>query len=99
LIADSDTLQRLDQLLALIDRCSPGPDAGLVCEHVQQARTYWLGAMPAECCLNLDLPREPLDRMPETESRRAAQEILEEVLRNNGAEVHSTPPGIRRSAL
>jgi|HubBroStandDraft_6_1064221.scaffolds.fasta_scaffold751082_2 hypothetical protein len=95
MIAHSNMLERLDEMLALIDHCLPGGDAELVCEHVQQARTYWLGAMPVECRLNLDLAREPLGRMPETESRRAAQEILEDILRDDAEKSHSSAFEIR----
>lgn len=69
-------LQKIDELLVVIDRCSPQDEAEFAHEHIQEARTYLLGAMPTEFKCTLDLAGKTLARMNDTEARRNAQKIL-----------------------
>lgn len=69
-------LHKLDELLAVIDRCSPADQAEFALEHIHEARTYLLGAMPNEFGLTLKLAREALARMDDTEPRRKAESIV-----------------------
>ena len=64
--ADVD-LARLDSLISELDHVG---DNELLLEHLQSARTYLLGAMPAECALSLDF------------AGAAAQEVRDASLRN-----------------
>lgn len=80
--ANLPVLDKLGDLLAVIDRCSPADEAEFAHEHIQGARTYWLGAMPAEFKCNLELARETLARMAHTETCRMAQKILASLSKN-----------------
>jgi len=73
-------LHKLDELLAVIDSCSPADEAELAHEHAQGARTYLLGAMPNEFRLNLELAQETVARMDDTEAPRKVQKILATLL-------------------
>jgi len=48
-----EELGKLDELLALLANAPPSPEAEIAQEHIQSARTCVLGAMSAECELNL----------------------------------------------
>ena len=69
-------IERLDALLVAIDRCGPADQAEFAHEHIQEARTYALGAMPQECEWNLQLARRTLAHMPASVESKRAQEML-----------------------
>lgn len=76
---ETSRLQKLDELLAVLDHCSPPEEADYVREHVQGARTYLLGAMPNEFNESMDLARGGMNRLEDSESRRTAESILSEL--------------------
>ena len=78
----AQALQELDELLGLVDHCLPGGEAEYAHEHVWEARTYLLGAMPGEFRYSLELTEETLARMEDSEDRRHAQEIVASLLRD-----------------
>ena len=78
----SQSLHKLDEVLALVDHCSPAEEAELAHEHVQQARAYLLGAMPEEFSLNVELAKRTLARMEHTPDCGNAQKILAGLSRN-----------------
>ena len=71
-----EELSRLDELLALLARAPPSPECEIDQEHVQSARSCVLGAMPAECELDLKLARSAIGRIPDKATRRSALNIL-----------------------
>ena len=52
-----EELSKLDELLALLAKAPPSPECEIAKEHIQSARSCVLGAMPAECELDLQLAR------------------------------------------
>ncbi len=74
--AVSQDLHKLDELVAEVDRCSPADEAEYAGEHIHGARTYLLGAMPAEFRLSVELARKSLARLDDTEARRKAQKMF-----------------------
>jgi hypothetical protein len=71
-----EELGKLDELLALLANAPPSPDSEIAQEHIQSARSCVLGAMSAECELDLELARTAIGRIPDKATRRSAQEIL-----------------------
>jgi hypothetical protein len=71
-----EELGKLDELLALLARAPPSPEFEIAQEHVQSARSCVLGAMSAECELNLKLARSAIGRIPDQATRRSALKIL-----------------------
>jgi hypothetical protein len=67
---------KLDELLALLTAAPPSADCEIAQEHVQCARSCVLGAMPAECELDLKLARDSIGRIADTFTRRSAEDIL-----------------------
>ena len=72
-------LEQVDEILAVLEHCSPAEEADYVREHVQNARTYLLGAMPAEFNESIELARQAMHLLEDSESLRAAQKILSEL--------------------
>jgi hypothetical protein len=71
-----EEVTKLDELLALLTAAPPSPDSEIAQEHVQCARSCVLGAMPAECELDLKLARDSIGRIADTFTRRSAGDIL-----------------------
>jgi hypothetical protein len=67
---------RLDELRALLVSSPLSPECEIAQEHIQSARSCVLGAMPAECELDLELARSAIGGIPDAATRRSAQEIL-----------------------
>lgn len=67
---------RLDALRALLANGPPSPECEIAQEHIQSARSCVLGAMPAECELDLELARSAIGDIADATTRRSAQEIL-----------------------
>ena len=55
-----EELGKPDELLALLAKAPPSPDSEIAQEHVQSARSCVLGAMSAECELDLELARKAI---------------------------------------
>jgi len=72
--------EKLDSLLALLAGCSASEACDIVQEHVQEARTYLLGAMDAECRFSLDLAREAAVRIPDRNIRIKAENVLSDLV-------------------
>ncbi|MGD1092613.1 MAG: hypothetical protein ABSB35_11570 [Bryobacteraceae bacterium] len=72
---------KLDRLLITIEHCSPPDEAEFAREHINEARTYLLGAMPTEFRVSLELARESLSRMNATKARQEAQKLLATISR------------------
>lgn len=85
MVETSQDLDNLDELLAAIDQCSPADEAEFAHEHINEARTYLLGAMPVEFAVSLELARETLARMNDSEPQRKAQKLLASLLKNGGS--------------
>jgi hypothetical protein len=75
-------VDKLDALLVAINRCEPAEEAEFAYEHIQEARTYVLGAMPRECEWTLELARRTMARMPASKALTRARKLLAEVYRN-----------------
>jgi len=71
-----EEVSKLDELLALLTAAPPSPDCEIAQEHVQCARSCVLGAMPAECELDLKLARDSIGRITDRLTRRSAEDIL-----------------------
>jgi hypothetical protein len=71
-----EELGKLDELLALLDRAPPSPESEIAQEHIQSVRSCVLGAMSAECELDLELARTAIGRIADVATRRNAQKIL-----------------------
>ena len=52
-----EELGKLDELLALLANAPSSPESEIAREHIQSARSCVLGAMSAECELDLELAR------------------------------------------
>ena len=76
------TPEKLDDLLSVIDHCSPPEEAEYAHQHIQEARTYLLGAMPMEFACVLELARCTLERMNDDQARRTAKKMLDGLCRN-----------------
>jgi len=72
--------RKLDGLLALLRHCSASETCELVEEHLQDARTYLLGAMSVECRLNLELALEASSRIPDAAVRAESRKVLRELI-------------------
>ena len=70
-----EELSKLDELLALLAEAPPSPESEIAQEHIQSARCE-LGAMSAECELDLELARTAIRRIAEVYTRCNAQKIL-----------------------
>jgi hypothetical protein len=75
-------VEKLDALLAVVDRCEPADEAEFAHEHIQEARTYALGAMPQECEWSLTLAQKTLAAMPDTEECARAKRMLADLRPN-----------------
>ena len=71
-----EELAKLDELLALLAQAPPSPESEIAQQHIQGARSCVLGAMPAECELDLKLARTAIGGMADVATRRNAQKIL-----------------------
>ena len=71
-----EELGKLDELLALLANAPPSPESEIAQEHIQSARSCVLGAMPAECELDLELAWTAIGRIADVATRRNAQKIL-----------------------
>ena len=71
-----EELGKLDELLALLAQAPTSPESEIAHEHIQSARSCVLGAMPAECELDLKLAQSAIGGIPDKATRRRAQEIL-----------------------
>jgi hypothetical protein len=71
-----EELGKLDELLALLAAAPSSPESEFAQEHIQSARSCVLGAMPAECELDLELARPAIGRIAEVATRCNAQKIL-----------------------
>ena len=71
-----EELGKLDELLALLANAPPSPECEIAKEHIQSARSCVLGAMPAECELDLKLARTAIRGIADVATRRNAQKIL-----------------------
>jgi hypothetical protein len=71
-----EELGKLNELRALLANGPPSPECEYAQEHIQSARSCVLGAMPAECELDLKLARSAIAGIADAATRRSAQEIL-----------------------
>ena len=71
-----EELGKLDELLDLLAKAPPSPESEIAQEHIQSARSCVLGAMPAECELDLKLARTAIGLIADVATRRKAQKIL-----------------------
>ena len=71
-----EELSKLDELLALLAQAPPSPESEIAQEHIQSARSCVLGAMPAECELDLKLAQIAIGGIADVATRRNAQKIL-----------------------
>jgi hypothetical protein len=71
-----EELGKLDELLALLANAPPSPESEIAQEHIQSARSCVLGAMSAECELDLELARKAIGGIADVATRRNAQKIL-----------------------
>ncbi len=66
---------RLDELLAEL-RDAKESHCDMLREHLESARSYLIGAMPAECLLSLRLANETLDCVSNEDLRHRAAELI-----------------------
>ena len=59
-----EELGKLNELLALLANAPQSPESEIAQEHIQSARSCVLGAMPAECELDLELAWTAIGRKP-----------------------------------
>ena len=71
-----EELGKLDELLALLANAPPSAESEIAQEHIQSAHTCVLGAMSAECELDLELAQTAIRRIADVATRRNAQKIL-----------------------
>ena len=71
-----EEVRKLDELLLLLAQAPPSPECEIALEHIQSARSCVLGAMPAECELDLKLARTAIGGIADVATRRNAQQIL-----------------------
>ena len=71
-----EELGKLDELLALLANAPPSPESEIAREHIQSARSCVLGAVSAECELDLELARTAIGGIADAATRRNAQKIL-----------------------
>jgi hypothetical protein len=72
----AEEIQKLDQLIGLLESAPPSPESAIAEEHVQSARSCAWGAMPDECEADLKFARTAIGGIGDTATRRSAQEIL-----------------------
>ena len=70
----------LDALIAKLKR-SAAPDSDLLIEHLETAHAYLLGAMPNECCVNLNMARTAADALPDRALQSETRDTVDSVLR------------------
>jgi hypothetical protein len=66
---------RLDEFLAEL-RDANESHCDMLREHLESARSYLIGAMPAECLLSLRLANETLDCVSNEDLRHRAAELI-----------------------
>lgn len=71
-----DDLEKLNQILAELEDV-PTEDKRLVTEHLEGARYYLTGGMPAEYAFNLKLARESLDSLSNEHMKSQIQEFID----------------------
>ena len=71
-----EELGKLDELLALLTNAPPSPESEIAQEHIRSARSCVLGAVSAECELDLELARTAIGGIADAATRRNAQKIL-----------------------
>ena len=71
-----ETISELDELLAGLEH-EHHPDCDLLREHLQAARSYALGAMPAEYKLNLRLAENIANCVQHEETRDKIKDLEE----------------------
>jgi hypothetical protein len=74
-MVQEETLSRLDDLLANLEH-EHNPDCRMLREHLQGARSYLLGAMPAEYKLNLRLAEHVLGCVGNEELRQKLRDFI-----------------------
>jgi hypothetical protein len=72
-------LDKLDELLQMLDSVPEDNPARLLAEHLFAARYSLLGAMPREYLMNLDLARKGALHVDEARVRAKAKEILDDL--------------------
>jgi len=72
----SRALHTIDDVLSLIDRCSPAGEAKFAHERAEIARACLLGAMPVEFELSLKLVKKALAKTRDSEAHRTAEKLL-----------------------
>jgi len=65
-----------DELLALLDEKPQSEQARMAYEHLQEARSYFLGSMDTEYHVNLKLSRDATSKIPDSGLRSRAEEML-----------------------
>jgi hypothetical protein len=69
-------LDVLNELIAELERLAP-ERTRLVLEHLEGARYYLTGAMPAELALNLNLAEESLDLLHDEALKSRIQQFIQ----------------------
>ena len=67
--------RRLDELLAAL-RDAKESHCDMLREHLESARSYLIGAMPAECLFSLRLANETLHCVTNEDLRHRAAELI-----------------------
>jgi hypothetical protein len=81
----------LDALIAKLKR-SPVPGSQLLIEHLETAHAYLLGAMPNECCANLNMARTAADTLPDRALQSETRDTVDSILRGMQQQPASAPP-------
>jgi hypothetical protein len=81
-------LKTVDELLMEVDRSTEG-HARLVGEHLQAARNNWLGAMPREFDMNIDLARRAAGLLQDRSLRERIVRRTKSLLERPGLSDHN----------
>ena len=71
-----EEIQKLDELIALLENAPPSPESAMAEEHVQSARSCAWGAMPDECEADLKFAQTAISHISDRATRQTAEKIL-----------------------
>ena len=80
--ATGSEIKKMDDILAMLERCSASEASNMAHEHIQEARTYLLGAMHSEYKMNLGLALEAVAQMPDDHVRSETENALMSLIDN-----------------
>jgi hypothetical protein len=87
----------LDALIAKLKKSGEHDHLHLV-EHLQTAHAYLLGAMPMECCHNLELANQSLDMVSDKPLRDEARETIAGLLRGVNCSQQAQHSGLHQAS-